>query len=44
VVKIYRAKDHYGHTIHIFAFSEQHAKQQADNLFGRGNIASLNEI
>jgi hypothetical protein len=40
---IYIAIDQYGKTVHVSAYTESDARQQAEELLGSGNIITFRE-
>lgn len=43
-MKTYIAIDQYGKTVHISAYTESDARQQAEELLGYGNVVSFEEV
>jgi hypothetical protein len=43
-MKTYIAIDQHGKTVHVSAYTESDARQQAEDQLGYGNIISFNEV
>lgn len=43
-MKTYVAVDQNGNTVHVSAYTESDARQQAEELLGYGNVISFDEV
>ncbi|MFT6030970.1 MAG: hypothetical protein ACI8O8_002717 [Oleiphilaceae bacterium] len=43
-MKTYVAVDQHGNTVHVSAYTESDARQQAEEELGSGNVVSFSEI